>query len=461
MGMEEITALGSGEWSGGAGDGEKTGGSPSEPPPLRSELRATEQARLAFSSIVEDSSLSLLQAFQRICEIAADTLEVERVGVWLLSEDRSQLRCVNLFERSRREHSVGPALNVADFPVYFAAIRERRALPCELVQSDPRALELRDSYLVPLGITSMLDAAIFRGEEVIGVVCHEHVGPPREWPTELRDFAMSVADAVAYRLKLAQAQVQGHCARQHAEPLPEGDRYSLVGRLAAGIAHDFRNYLTVILGNAALIARRKDIPPEVIQRAEQILEVGERGSQLIRDLLEFGREPTGRPRLVAVSQTLERFLPLLQSGVGKLYPIEFQAAPGQDWVWIDPAHLERIVLNLLLNAREAMPQGGTITVRVQVEHRNGKRGWRGYYVCLEIQDSGTGILPEQIDRLFEPAFTTKGNGAGRGLGLAIVHRLVERAGGFIEVESQVGKGSRFRICLPRVTAQPSQPNTND
>ncbi|MCS7271485.1 MAG: GAF domain-containing protein, partial [Gemmataceae bacterium] len=210
MGMEEITALGSGEWSGGAGDGEKTGGSPSEPPPLRSELRATEQARLAFSSIVEDSSLSLLQAFQRICEIAADTLEVERVGVWLLSEDRSQLRCVNLFERSRREHSVGPALNVADFPVYFAAIRERRALPCELVQSDPRALELRDSYLVPLGITSMLDAAIFRGEEVIGVVCHEHVGPPREWPTELRDFAMSVADAVAYRLKRAQAQVQGH-----------------------------------------------------------------------------------------------------------------------------------------------------------------------------------------------------------------------------------------------------------
>jgi len=445
--------------SSGSGD---LGGSSSGPPPSAGgrtdssgaetspPLRATEAARLALSRVADDTSLSLLQVFQRICEIAADTLEVERVSVWLISEDRQQFRCVNLFERSQREHSVGPCLQVADFPIYFSAIRERRALPCELVQSDPRTIELRDQYLVPLGITSMLDAPFFLGDEVVGVVCHEHVGPPREWSTEDRDFAMSVADAAGFRLKLAEGLLSRTVARHHAEALPEGDRYSLVGRLAAGVAHDFRNLLTVILGNASLIARRSDVPAEVIQRAEQILEVGERGAQLIRHLLEFGREPAGQPRLISLSQTLQHFLPLLQTGVGKVYPIEFHPAAAQDWVWVDPGHLERVVMNLVLNAREAMPKGGTIEMRVSIEHTSDGLGPAGYYVCLEVRDRGVGIPADHLPQIFELGFTTKSNG-GSGLGLAIVRRLVERAGGFIRVDSHPGEGSTFRVYWPRAT----------
>lgn len=417
---------------------------------VSSPLRATEAARLALSRLIDDTSLSLLQVFQRICEIAADTLKVERVSVWLISEDRQQLRCVNLFERSRREHSSSSCLHVADFPIYFAAIRERRALPCELVQSDPRTIELREPYLIPLGITSMLDAPIFLRDEVVGVVCHEHVGPPREWSTEARDFAMSVADAAGFRLKLAEGLLGQAVARKHAEALPEGDRYSLVGRLAAGVAHDFRNLLTVILGNAALIVRRSDLPADVIQRAEQILEVGERGTQLIRHLLEFGREPAGHPRLVSLSQMLQHFLPLLQTGMGKLYPIEFQPASAQDWVWIDPGHLERVVMNLVLNAREAMPKGGTIEMRVSLGHTSDGLGAAGYYVCLEVRDRGVGIAAEHLPHIFDLGFTTKGNG-GSGFGLAIVRRLVERAGGFVRVKSQPGEGSTFRVYWPRVT----------
>jgi signal transduction histidine kinase len=297
----------------------------------------------------------------------------------------------------------------------------------------------------------MLDAPIHWGEEVIGVVCHEHVGPPREWSTEDRDFAMSVGDAAGFRLKLAQGQLIQAMVWNRAEVLPEGDRYSLVGRLAAGVAHDFRNLLTVIMGNAALITQRNDVPAEVIQRAEQILEAGERGAQLIRQLLEFGREPTGQPRPVSLSEVLKRLLPLLQTGVGKHYPIEFQAAPDQDWIWIDPSHLERVVMNLVLNAREAMPKGGTITIQVRVEHSSRGRGPAGCYVCLEVRDSGVGIAPEHLPRVFEPGFTTKTNGMDRGMGLAIVRRLVERAGGFIRVESQPGSGSVFRVYWPRVT----------
>jgi signal transduction histidine kinase len=420
-------------------------------------LRATEQARLTLNRIIDDSSLSLRQAFQQICEIAADTLEVERVSIWLMSEDRSRLCCVNLFERSRREHSAGAVLNVVDYPVYFAAISERGVLPCELVQSDPRAIELRDSYLVPLGITSMLDAPIRRAGVVIGVVCHEHVGPTREWSTEDKDFAMSVADVVAGRLRIAANRLHfDNMMGLGAELLPEGDRYTLVGRLVVGVAHDFRNYLTVILGNAALIARRHDLPADILERAEQILETGERASQLIRDLQEFGQEPAGHPRLVSVSQTLQRFLPLLQTGTGRLYQITVTAAPEPDYVWIDPAHLERVVLNLVVNAREAMPRGGLITLRVSVVPIQEVGVLPGQYVCLEVQDTGEGIAPEHLKRIFEPHFTTKLNGPGRGLGMAIVRRLVERAGGFIRVTSGVEQGSLFQIFLPRVSGSAAQ-----
>lgn len=428
------------------------GGNGPEAPVPSPRLRPTEEARLALNRVIDDSSLSLRQAFQQICQISADTLEVERVGVWLMSDDRLQLRCVNLFERSRSTHSVGPTIHVADFPIYFAAIRERRVLPCELVQSDPRAIELRDSYLVPLGITSMLDAPIRRGDEVIGVVCHEHVGLPREWPTEARDFAMSVADAAAYRLRLAECQLHNHSVgRPSIEVLPGGDRYSLVGQLVSGVAHDFRNYLTMVLGNAALITRRSDVPAEVRRWAEQVVEAGERASQLIRDLLEFGREPVGHPRLISVSETLQRFLPLLQAGVGRLYPIELHPAEEQDQVWIDPAHLERVVMNLVLNARESMPRGGLISIRVRVVTLSEGDVLPGCYVCLEVQDAGGGIEPEHLERIFEPHFTTKLNGPGRGLGLVIVRRIVERAGGLIRVQSGLGQGSLFQIYLPRAT----------
>ena len=142
--------------------------------------RRTEQARLEIARL--DPAGGLVAVFRRACELAAETLEVERVGVWMFADDGKALRCVNLYERSRGEHSEGVTIRVADFPSYFAALEQRKSIPAEAAATDPRTAELCEPYLKPLGITSMLDAPIFQNGGVIGVVCHEHTGPPASGP---------------------------------------------------------------------------------------------------------------------------------------------------------------------------------------------------------------------------------------------------------------------------------------
>ena len=132
---------------------------------------------------IEDG-IALETGFRRVTETAADLLNVERVGVWLLVDERRALRCVDLFERSKATHSAGITLHVGAFPEYFAALERRKTVPAEVALTDPRTAGLAYVHLTPLGITSMLDATIFVGGEAVGVVCHEHIGAPREWTTE-------------------------------------------------------------------------------------------------------------------------------------------------------------------------------------------------------------------------------------------------------------------------------------
>ncbi len=229
--------------------------------------RPAELARLRMAGLVVQEDQPLSEVFRKLCEIAADTLGVERVGIWLLTAEREAIRCANLFERTKREHSEGVTLFVTEFPNYFQALAVRRVLPIEAAHADPRVAELRDGYLIPLGITSMLNAPILRDGEMVGVVCHEHVGSQRAWTTEDQDFAMSVADAVIAKMKAAELLIAKMALRCHAELAPGGDRLEAVGRLAAGVAHDFKNLLTVVIGNAGLIARRLDLPVDVLTRA--------------------------------------------------------------------------------------------------------------------------------------------------------------------------------------------------
>ncbi|HJZ59756.1 MAG TPA: ATP-binding protein [Gemmataceae bacterium] len=390
--------------------------------------------------------LSLPEVFRRVCEAAADALRVERVGIWLLVHNDKTLRCVNLFERSKRQHSKGATLQVGDFPGYFRAVAGLPALPTVCAREDPRTADLRDAYLEPLGISSMLDAPLIRDGRMIGVVCHEQVGPPREWTAADRDYARSVADLVVARMKAAEAQL--------IRSVPgEVERAEVIGRLAAGVAHDFKNLLMVILGNATLIARRIGLPADVAVCAAQIADAADRGNTLVRELLDFGRESAGAPRVLNVPDAVAGFVHLLRAAAGPRHQVEYtrDGAPGR--VLIDRGQLERAVLNLVLNARDAMPGGGTIRIHAAADQASDGDGPPGAYVRLDVHDTGAGIDPADVDRIFEPFFTTKADGHGTGLGLAVVRRAVDLAGGFVRVDSERGKGTTFRLYFPRVTGE--------
>jgi signal transduction histidine kinase len=413
-------------------------------------LREHEAARLRLARLHVGDGVTLAGAFRSASEIAADALDVDRVGIWLFDDEHRALRCESLFERSTNTHSAGAMLRVADFPDYCRALEERRDIPASTARTNELTHELGASYLEPLGIVALLDAPIFRAGQVVGVVCHEHTAL-RQWTDEERDFAAAVADAAA-RLLDEDALIDAE-ARLHAQDsyFSEARKMEALGRLAAGVAHDFRNLLSVVVGYADEI-RRASTTSRISHASSEILETAERCAVLVKDLLAFGREEPSAPRVLDIAEVVESMANVLRTAVSSTHPIELRCQRPIGRVLVDRSSFERVLLNLVLNARDAMPRGGVIGIDVREEQI--ADGWRdpGVYVCLEVSDAGTGMDAATRDRLFEPFFTTKPSGKGSGIGLAVVYRVVERCGGFVQVDTALGHGTRMRIYLPRVAA---------
>jgi signal transduction histidine kinase len=395
---------------------------------------------------------SLRAVMQEATGLAARTLAVERASIWLFIEGRSAIRCFDLFERSKNQHSEGAVLRAADFPSYFRALEERRDVPAARAREDPMTRELREAYLEPLGIVSMLDAPVFREGQVVGVVCHEHVAP-RTWTTEDQDFAGSVADRVAAHLEEAAREAAEARARTLEAHALEGRKMHALGRLAAGVAHDFRNILAVVMALAHEIAGDTSALERVRKAAHQIEKAARRGEAMTQDLLAFGREEGNAPRVLDVGELMESMAGVLRAAVGKTHALALRIARPLGRVLADASQLERSVLNLVLNARDAMPSGGAVDVSVSEARVTDGSGAPGVYVVIEVADTGIGMDEVTRERMFEPFFTTKAPGKGSGVGLAVVYRAVEHAGGFLHVESAPGRGTRIRVYLPRVSAE--------
>lgn len=413
--------------------------------------RQVDLARLSLEKLRIEDGTTLEAVYQRVTETAATTLNIERVGVWLLVDRRRTLRCVDLFERSKATHSAGVTFRVDDFPEYFAALERRKTLPAEVALSDPRTSALADAYLVPLGISSVLDASIYIGGEVVGIVSHEHTGPPREWSSEERDFAGSMADLLAKKMRAAEMEEARAALRAQALQLGEARRMDSLAEMAAGVAHDFNNILTVIIGSAAMIALDPADDIEVANNVRKITDASQRGVMLAKELMAFARPGSRSSRIVYPAETVAAQLPLLQAAAGNRHQVNLDVRSAAGRVLIAPDQLERALLNLVVNARDAMPDGGLITVSVNEvaeRHDDGKTGW---FVLIEVSDHGSGIPAAALARIFDPFFTTKPRGQGTGLGLAVVQQIVSYSGGFVRVETTVGQGSTFRVYLPRAS----------
>ncbi|MFP5286606.1 MAG: two-component system sensor histidine kinase NtrB, partial [Thermoanaerobaculia bacterium] len=225
------------------------------------------------------------------------------------------------------------------------------------------------------------------------------------------------------------------------EELRHSQKLEAVGRLAGGVAHSFNNLLAAISLHAELLLEARGSAEEQRRHAEEIQKAGERAAALARQLLAFGRKQVLDPRPLDVPREIGIMVPMLRRLVGEQIALEARLDPGAGWIHADLGQLEQVVLNLVVNARDAMPEGG----RLLLEARP-LEGW----VEIRVSDTGVGMDEAVRSRLFEPFFTTKGRDKGSGLGLATVHGIVSQSGGEVRVESAPGEGSCFSVRLPAV-----------
>jgi PAS domain S-box-containing protein len=274
-----------------------------------------------------------------------------------------------------------------------------------------------------------------------------------EFPVEL-----SVARVSGDRTPLLTGFIRDISERRVLEQqLRQSQKLEAIGRLAGGVAHDFNNILMSIMGSADLLLVQLGARHPAADEASEIKESVRRGASLTRQLLAFSRRQASSPRLFEVGEVVAGMETMLRRLIGP--EVEFDIVRhGRMMVRADPAQVEQVILNLVINARDAMPAGGRLDVAIdEVEVGDGDtvahvEGRPGAYARIGVSDTGTGIDEQTRARLFEPFFTTKEQGKGTGLGLSIVYGIVKQSGGYIDVVSERGRGATFLIYLPLAAA---------
>lgn len=238
--------------------------------------------------------------------------------------------------------------------------------------------------------------------------------------------------------------------------LRESEKLEAIGRLVAGVAHDFNNILTAITLHAGLLQDFR--LTGVDHQADEILQAANRGTDLVRQLLTFARQNVGSSQVVSLKEAVDALRPVLIPLIGEDIELHTNLSDGEDCVQCDPAQLQQVLLNLVMNARDALARGGQIRIRTSRTRVVGRRGPHrdlrpGEYVSLVVEDTGCGMNEQVRARIFEPFFSTKKPGAGTGLGMSMVYGIVKQAGGAVSVTSAPGKGTRVSILLPQVASE--------
>ena len=299
---------------------------------------------------------------------------------------------------------------------------------------------------------------VLRGYASVILGRHERrVQPVEITATPLREQDATISGAIVQFLDLsAQKALESQ--------LHQSQKMQAMGQLAGGIAHDFNNLLTALLGSADDAIDRAQADAETMDALRQIRASAVRGAGLVRQLLAFGRQQALEPRAVNLAAAIGDLLTLLRRLLGSNVALDLDLPRPGRTVRVDATQFDQVLVNLVVNARDAMPNGGRLTVRtgeldlIRPLVRDGETIPPGNYATIEVQDTGSGIPADVLPRIFEPFFTTRREQGGTGLGLSTVHGIVRQSSGFLAVDSAVGKGTRVRIYLPRVDeAEPVAP----
>ena len=427
----------------------------------RAEQIIHHQTALLELSKLDISDLNAAQ--KRILEIDARTLEVERTSVWLFNPDRSAIICQNLYCLSRNIYESGTRLEAGHYPRYFHALETSHLIAAPDASHDARTSEFAESYLKPLAITSMMDVPIWLNGEIIGVVCHEHTGLPREWTPKEQEFATSITEMFSLAFKTAELkraenaleeQIQRHSKeleeqveqrtariqeleRQRAE----SDKLAAAGRMAARIAHEINNPLAGIQSSFQLIKGAVPINHRYYEYTGIIEREIERIAGIIRQMYDLYQPEKESVRQFRLAQTIRDIVTLLKAGSHERGVTIACDTSHAGVITMSEGLLRQVLYNLLQNAIEASPQNGVVKISATVEPQR---------LVIAVADQGRGIPEELRSQIFEPFFTTKSGrqSSGLGLGLSVSKSIIEAMRGTIGFKNKIGHGTVFEIELP-------------
>jgi len=327
-------------------------------------------------------------------------------------------------------------------------IPELSRLP-EEAQAERRDLAAR-------GVVSFLGIPVFSGPDLIGFIAFESLQQERWWSEQDITLLRLVGELLTSALRRKRTE---DALRESQAQLLQSQKMEAVGRLAGGIAHDFNNLLTVILGFSRAVRGDLETDSPLREDLDEIHDAAERAAALTRQLLTFSRRQRLESRMVDLNETISGLQEMLRRLLGEDVELVIQTSSHRCAVEGDPNQIEQVIINLAVNARDAMPDGGELRVTTGLRSVDPEERPRlglaqaGEHVVLSVSDSGEGVEESLRERIFEPFFTTKEPGKGTGLGLSIVYSIVEQAGGAISVYGGRAKGTVFEILLPRATEE--------
>lgn len=410
-----------------------------------SELRQAAILKLALDPHLYTAGLDA--AARKITAVAAEVLQCERVGFWLVSPDGATLENVCLYTLSEDRHQKSPALVMGDYPTYVAALKKKRVLVADDVNQSEDFSDLLAGFCRPLRITSMLDAVIRIGGDVRGVVCHEHTGPKRAWSPGEIQFVTEIGAQFSQILNHAQLDKERNRAKALAMKADAANRAKKL--FLSNLSHEIRTPMNVIMGYADDLAHDKTLRPEQIDTARRMYESAHHLLNLLSSLIEVSRMETGQIASVESEVNLREICREIVRGhqetcAAKGLRIDMTiSVEVPEIVRTDRDKVRQILTNLVDNAVKYTDRG-----HIGVAFDCGQAAGGCLPITISVTDTGVGIHPEAIDHIFDP-FTREDErpalGKGTGLGLSICREYAHALGGSLSVESAVGRGTTFRL----------------